>query len=756
MMMRLRLTLVLTALFAACGGDSSENETDSGSDIEVGVGDATDADVAADLPTDDADPDTPIPGCEETAGSELPEGVEWLVLDGQSGEAFSLADRPLSSEYVGQFGTYDLNAEPVAGANGFYLDEPIRVLGAQARFGNAPESGLGPATLTVWPDFSSDGFAFDIENPMGTHTRCIDQDDEGEWITFAFDEPYEYTQPFHVFVGYERGRATETDGAWSYHGPELLFENFQEETEPFYSGIRWPEVDDELFYIGQMNPWYTWQVRLAIERVGTIPEPDKLYGRVGEPFENVRRYAWGDYDNDGDDDLMTSGPALWENVDGELQNVTEVVFSEALPATNGGVWGDYDNDGCLDYFAHGVVDALLRNNCDGTFTDVTVAAAINDVQETRDCDNDDAPEPSPTEASAWFDYDGDGLIDLYVANYECYSEWEYFGKYPDRLFRNAGDGTFEDVSDEMGIGSHLNAGRGLTPIDIDGDRDMDLFVSNYRLDPNLFFFNDRGEFSEEARLRGVQGTPQEGRYGHTSGTVFGDIDLDGDLDMIQANLSHPFYYHFSDLTRVYMNDGWAVFEDQAEERGIYYRETHSHPILFDADNDRDLDLFITCVYADRDSDFYENDGSGYFTLRNYESGLIVENGWGSAASDFDLDGDVDVVAGSLFERRGTPDSDWLQVRALGVDGVNAAALGATVEVDAGGVTQTRVVSGGSGSGCQDSMYLHFGLGDATEIDEVRVRFPYGDTVAVTDVEANGRLWVWSDGETATGWEWPDR
>ena len=749
------LALGLVASLAACGTDDEPYVTaDASSDAQGDVADAS-ADTGDDTDGGEADIVTDLPpsGCIETAGATLPDDVEWIVLDGQSDQLLSFALRPLNDAFEGQFGTYDLNAVAFAGGNGFYLDEPMRVLGAQARFGNLPTEGAAEATLTAWPDFSSDGYAFDIENPIGSYTRCLERESEAEWVTFAFDEPFEVDQPLHVFVGAERDEVVQVDGAWDYAQPELLFENYQQEAEPFWSGIRWPAVDEEQYYLGQMSPWFTWQVRLAVERIGTLAPEDKPFAPV-DGFEAGRRFAWGDFDNDGDDDLMVGGPQLWRNDDGTFVNVSEAAFAEALSGTNGGVWGDYDNDGCLDYFGQGGVDLLLRNQCDGTFVDVTVASAITDVQETRDCDGDSLAEVSPTEGTAWFDYDGDGLIDLYLANYECSSEFDYFQNYRDRVFRNVGDGTFEDVSDEFDVDTALHAGRGVSPADVDGDRDIDLFVSNYRLDANFLFINDRGELLEEARLRGVQGDLESGAYGHTIGSVFGDIDNDGDLDLVQANLSHPFFYHFSDVSKVLINDGWGVFSD--EDRGLYYRETHSNPTLFDADGDGDLDLYVTCVYPDRDSDFYENDGSGHFTLRNYETGLIVDNGWGSAASDFDNDGDVDLVTGLLHENLGEPDHAWLQVRALGVGEVNAAALGAVVEVDAGGITQTRHVSGGSGTGCQDSMYLSFGLGDATSVDEVRVRFPYGDTVTVSDVETNGRLWVWSDGETANGWDWPVR
>jgi len=250
-----------------------------------------------------------------------------------------------------------------------------------------------------------------------------------------------------------------------------------------------------------------------------------------------------------------------------------------------------------------------------------------------------------------------------------------------------------------------------------------------------------------------------GAYGHTIGSVFGDIDNDGDMDMVHANLAHPFYIHFSDKSMVLINDGTGVYENQAEERGIYYRETHSNPNLFDADNDGDLDLFITSIYGGRDSDFYENDGTGYFTLRNYESGLVTQNGWGSSVADFDHDGDVDLITNSLFRNDGTNDNHWLQVRLVGGapdEGLsNRSAIGATVSLTSASTSQLRQVSGGSGTSTQDSLVQHFGLGLDETANTLSVLFPGGGTVDLAEVAADQLIWVHEDGRTAEGYAPPE-
>lgn len=739
------------ALVAACSSD------DGGDDATVDAGadpDATATDDAGDTSTDTVD-DTATDaagdatsGCIETAGGALPDDVEWIVLDGNSDQLLSFHMRPLNDAVATDTGlVLDLNAVEVFGGNGFKLDGPADVVGAEVRWANLP-SDPAPVELTAWPDFSSDGFAFDVENPLGTYTRCLDSSSEGEWVSYAFDAPIPVEQPLHVFVGYHRDEVQQDEDGWVYDAPELLFENWQPEEEPYHAGIRWPAWEPERFYGGQVSPWYTWQVRLAVVPRDRIAESERGF-EAREGFRAGSRVAWGDYDNDGDDDLMTNGPRLYRNDDGELVDVTETAFAAGLSGgSGGGVWGDYDNDGCLDYFGQGRRDLLLHNACDGTFVDVTDASGISDLQGDRDCDGDGVDEPSPTEGAGWADVDGDGFIDLYLANYECSSEFDFYQNYRDRLFCNQGDGTFVDCGDEVGISDAHHAGRGVTVADYDADGDTDIFVSNYRLDPNFFYENDgRGGLEDVAREAGVQGVEISGAFGHTIGSVFGDIDLDGDLDLVQANLAHPFYYQFSDLSGVFVQDR-GVFVDEGAQRGLYYRETASNPTLFDADNDGDLDLFVTNVYRGRDSDFYENDGTGHFTLRNYESGLVVQNGWGGAAADVDSDGDMDLVAYELFENHGA-DGHWVQVRAVGV-GTNVSAIGAIVEVEAGGVTTLQPVGGASGTSSQDSFTRHFGLGDTTTVDAIRVRFPYGDVVEVTDVDADQRVWIYSDGEVGYG------
>lgn len=705
--------------------------------------------------------------CTETANLDWPENVEWIQFDGQSSEIFSLADAVLSAEWSGNYGTYDLNTVAFEGANGFPLERPGQVVGAQVRWSNLPEEEA-PVPLYFWPDFGSDGYIWDSQNPYTTETRCLSSADDGEWVDYVLPDPITLAQPLHVFAGYHR---TLRDSGTPAIEPEILMENLMLDAEPFHAGAYFFDVDDELYYLGMTSPWYTWQIRLAVVYDDEIPPETKPFQK-DESVSVSSRVAWGDFDNDGDDDLMSNGPQLWENQgDGSFVEVTdELLMTDG--SSNGGVWGDFNNDGCLDYFGQGQEDILLQNACNTDdngyiFTDVTATAGIHDIQTERDCNGDELEEPSPTEGSVWFDIDNDGWLDLYLANYECSSDFDFFKNYDDRVWKNNGDGTFTDWTEDSDILQSNQAGRGATTADYDRDGDIDVFVSNYRLDANFFYRNDGdGTLSDIAASNGTKGTAVSGAYGHTIGSAFGDIDGDLDLDLVQANLAHPFYYWFSDKSTVLINDGAGDFTDEAETRGIYYRETHSSPSLFDADNDGDLDLFITAVYASRDSDFYLNDGTGHFTLTNYESGLVQRNGWGAATADVDNDGDLELLAYDLF-RNEEENGNWLQVRLFGgISGgpadnwgewqgnANVSAIGTIVEIDTADGSQIRHVSGGSGTGVQDSLRLHFGVGSASEIIELRVFFPGGTAHSFSNIEANQFLWIHEDGTMDSGTDFP--
>jgi hypothetical protein len=442
------------------------------------------------------------------------------------------------------------------------------------------------------------------------------------------------------------------------------------------------------------------------------------------------RVAWGDYNGDGWEDLLLDGRMLWRNNGGtgSFSDVTSQAGIRGVPGV-GGVWADYDNDGDLDFYT--IVrsftqrDALWRNDGDGTFTDVTMQAG-------------DVHDDLPSEGAAWADYNDDGYVDLYVANYETASvrsDDELGIGTPDVLYKNNGDGTFSNVSRIAGVELDRDelCGRGVAWCDYDDDGDIDIYVSNYRLDPNLLWRNDgEGGFTNVAQNARVEGYASDtvpggdARYGHTIGSDFGDYDNDGDMDLYASNLAHPRFIMFSDKSMLLNNRGDGTFVDRWYGSGIAYCETSSDSSWADYDNDGDLDLYFTAVYEDVYSRLFRNAGRERFEDATGESRTTVNNGWGIGWCDYDHDGDLDLAIGSgsgmrLFENEGN-DNNWLQVELEG-EYSNSKAIGARVRVSAGSLDMIRDVKGGKGTTTQDMLATHFGLGGHDGNVDVEVRWP---------------------------------
>jgi hypothetical protein len=509
----------------------------------------------------------------------------------------------------------------------------------------------------------------------------------------------------------------------------------------------------------------------------------EIAGYTGPVFDDVTeetglagyatgRVAWGDADRDGFPDLLLNGSNLLKNVDGDkFVDISEQ--AGLLPGGHGGLFADVDNDGHPDILVlrkgkrpeDG--NRLLLNDGTGKFLPAGPF-----------------PESEPgyrTEGAAWCDMNGDGLVDLYLANYEM--DIEKTGGQravgtPDEVYFNLGNGLFVNVSPSFtpSQGTPL-CGRGVSCADFNNDGTQDVFVSNYRLQQNLLWVNygepaggdsqnddtawrDRGRkgksaghtrpdpvFRNEALERGVAGTDTDGWWGHTIGSVWGDLNNDGCLDLFSANLAHPRYIEFSDISQLLINGGPPnyVFTDETAGSGITFDETHSNPALADVDNDGDLDLYITSIYENERSYLYLNDGSGvHFSEAGFLSGTRVFNGWGCAWADFNADGYPDLLVGSgsgvrLFRNRGNS-HHWIQIRVSGTKD-NGSAVGARVTVTQNGRMQIREIQAGSGTTSQDCPVQHVGLCDDDTPVTIHVRFPSGDTVLRVDVPVDQRIHI---------------
>ncbi|MCA9605969.1 MAG: CRTAC1 family protein [Myxococcales bacterium] len=744
----MRRALLFLFVVTACGGTPPPN--DAGPPPE---------DAAPPPPMDAGTDAGPPATCDATGGGALPSGLETLsYYDGTGGGMLAMQSWAVTSggsDHV-------LATERAYEQSRFAIERPTRVHGFRVRWAGTGE--LPPETLLeagLYPDFGHNGFDMWSSAPYWTGTRCVSELDADGWVTYALDAPVEITQPGLVYVGHER--AGEGAPGWWFDGSTDA-EGSCDVFDDCRMSLNLPDLEPMQFNGLTLPLPYDYLVELLVEPIGDVPA-EPWFAAVPD-LTVSNRVSFGDFDADGWDDFVTTGPRLYRNRgDGTFEDVTDASGMAAIGASGNGVWGDYDNDGCLDLFVFSesltARDRLIHNECDGTFTDATDAAGLVDPLLGEAC-GDVADVRAPAAAAAWVDLDADGWLDLYVANFIC---WDSGQTYADQVFLNRGDGTFLDRTAFDGFSGARQASRGVNPIDADRDGDVDVLVTRYRLHRNAYFENLGGRrFSDRGGVRGLEGELVGGYYGHTIGAAWGDLDNDGDFDCVQANLAHPRFFDFSDKTQVLLQDSSGVFADTAGDwiaedlhsaNGIAYQETHSLPLLADFDRDGDLDLVISEIYDGRPTDFYLGNGDGTFTRELLRAGLTVENGWAAAASDWDHDGDVDLAMRTFFTNEMPSTGHWLSVRVVGNVAANRAAIGATVAVTSGGVTRIRYVEGGTSQGCQDSMYLHFGLADATSVESIEVMFPGGSTVTYTGpFDADQRLWLMEDGTTHAGWAPP--
>ena len=485
--------------------------------------------------------------------------------------------------------------------------------------------------------------------------------------------------------------------------------------------------------------------------------------------------AFIDYDNDGWMDLfLLSGTRLEgapagatsrlykNNRDGTFTDVTERAGLGAAGWASGVCVGDYNNDGFDDLFCTAFgQNTLYRNNGDGTFTDVTKAAGLLGAQ------------PRWGAGCSFLDYDRDGYLDLFVSNYvrfsfehapvpgensnchwkgipvECGPRGMPTGRHS--LYRNNGDGTFTDVTEQAGI-AKATQGYGMTVVatDLDEDGWPDIYVACDSTPSLLFMNNHDGTFREEGVLRGValseDGTEQAGM-----GVGVGDYDLDGHLDLFKT--------HFADdANGLYRNDGKGNFDDvtRTSRLGVETRYVCWGAGIVDLDNDGHPDLFMVTgnVYPEVERKLpqyanktpravFRNLGNGTFEELMETAGPAIAEAHcsrGCAFGDFDNDGDVDVLIVNLNEPpsllrndlRGKP--NWIKVRLEGVKS-NRSAIGARVLARYGGKTQAQaVLSQSSFYSCNDPR-LHFGLGSATSVD-LDVYWPNGLHESFKQIAAN--------------------
>ena len=502
--------------------------------------------------------------------------------------------------------------------------------------------------------------------------------------------------------------------------------------------------------------------------------------------------AFFDYDNDGWVDIFlvngrhregegTGGPPrsylFHNNRDGTFTDVTE---KAGLTRTGWGqacCVGDYDNDGFDDlfvtYFGHNV---LYHNNGDGTFTDVSERAGLAGAGDRWGA------------ACCFLDYDRDGNLDLFVANYVNFdparaprpgdSPYCLYNEIPvpcgpqgfaggtNLLYRNRGDGTFADVSEKSGIahprgpsamvfvGSNWRPtgsyGMGAAAADFDNDGWPDIYVACDTAPSLLYRNNHDGTFREIGVPAGCA-FDAHGQALAGMGVGVADFDADGWLDIVRTNFSDQ-------VPTLYRNYGGA-FEDASLRAGLGVNRKHVGfgVGFFDYDNDGWPDIFMANghVYAqianhdlhvkyEEPKLLYRNLGTGRFEDVSTRSGdaIRAENvARGCAFGDFDNDGDVDVIVNNLdgpptlLRNDGGSGHGSIQVKCVGTRS-NRSAIGARVRVSVGDHTQVAEVMSGSSYYSQSDFRLHFGIGRARTVDLVEVTWPSGGTETLRALPAN--------------------
>ncbi len=434
------------------------------------------------------------------------------------------------------------------------------------------------------------------------------------------------------------------------------------------------------------------------------------------------------------------------NGDGTFSDVTEKAGVGDTGFGMAAVAADYDNDGDRDLFVTNYGrDTLYRNNGDGTFTDVTQEAGVGSELWSV--------------GASFFDYDRDGLLDLFVGGYLVFDP-EYRNYYAaeafpgplsyrgqkDTLYRNRGDGTFEDVSETAKVATAKGRAMGVSACDIDDDGDEDLYVANDGMENYLYRNRGDGSF-EEIALRTGTAFGQNGEATSAMGPEFGDFDGDGLIDLLVPDMGYGCLYR---------NTNKGYFEEKSAEMGIAAvlgQYTSWSGNFIDYDHDGVLDVFIVngdAHHLEPEEDtLFRGEGGRRFVDVSAASGPAFKLkgvGRGSAAADFDEDGDLDLLVlnlngpARLYRNDGGNAGNWIMVRTIGTAS-NRDGIGARVRVTAAGKTQVRDIRSSSGYLSQSDPRAHFGLGALDTVDRIEVRWPSGKTSILEHVEANRVLTV---------------
>ncbi|WP_068141204.1 CRTAC1 family protein [Roseimaritima ulvae] len=469
-----------------------------------------------------------------------------------------------------------------------------------------------------------------------------------------------------------------------------------------------------------------------------------------------------DFDNDGDLDIMTSSWAsgdqiqFFRNQDGEFENATDEAGLTGLYGGLNLIHADYDNDGDLDVLvlrgawmnqAGCIPNSLLQNDGSGHFRDVTYDCGIGQ-------------RPCPTQTAAWFDYDNDGDLDLYIGNEHL----------PCELFNNNGHGQFRNVAAQAGVQNNSFT-KGVTCGDVNGDDFPDIYVSNLDDDNRLYINNQDGTFTDVAAERGVTGPKM------SFPVWFWDFNQDGALDLYVASYSYDLTYiadkYFgeplpAERDALYQGDGQGGFVEVGKQQSVHGFTQPMGANFGDLDNDGYPDFYLGTGYPGYEAlmpnlMFWNQRGQGFADVTTAGGFGHLQKGHGIAFADIDNDGDQDVfaemggafpgdqAANALYENPGFGNHQ-ITIKLIGQQS-NRSAIGAriTAEIIEEGTPRSvyKWVNSGGSFGA-NPLRQTIGLGAAERIEQLKIYWPTtGKTQVFQDVAADQSIEVVEGGKEFT-------
>lgn len=463
--------------------------------------------------------------------------------------------------------------------------------------------------------------------------------------------------------------------------------------------------------------------------------------------------------NDADNPSPPRNRMYLNNQDGTFSDITEQSGLGSSAWSMSAVFGDIDRDGDVDvYTGNYGKNELFRNNGDNTFTDITSQTGAGDERFAA--------------GTIMADVDNDGWLDIFVTNYvevsmELIQAKGKTGKYrgldvmlgplsfepqADVLYRNNGDGTFMDITEQAGL---VHKGRGMGAIfsDLDNDGDQDLYIANDSTYNYLYENKGDGTFEEIGILTG-SAVDRDGVEQGSMGVAAGDVNHDNWIDLFVTAFAkeHDVLYQnlgglfFQDITRQmqmvqssYHKVGWGNAIGDFNNDGfddIVVANGHIYPNIIELENESG--------YAQKNTIYLNKAGNGFedVTAQSGPGFQTEKVSRGLAVSDFDRDGDLDIAINNLEDSptlliNQSVMENWMQVE---IRTHPRSPVGTVVTVEAGNRTQRKEIYAGCGYQSQHSQILHFGLGTYTN-GNLQIRFPDGKTKNIENMKANQRLKV---------------